>query len=266
MSNIIKDRFAGKVAFVTGGSSGLGREVALRLAAEGASVAIGDLREAPREGGEPTHKLIADGGGRSTHHEFDVSDEASVEPAIAAAIDELGDLDILICAAGLIGPWGNSLEEIPFAEVERTYRVNVFGTWLCNQAALRRFVTARAGKIVNFASNYGVVGAAGGATYCGSKAAVIGLTKSLAAEFGKYGININALCPGATATEINAHMREREEIQELFRARTPIRIGEEQRYVGEPAEIASAALYMASDEFSFGTGAAFVVDGGWAAH
>ncbi len=265
MPKVIEDRFAGRVALVTGGSSGLGRAMALRLAAEGASVAIGDLREDPREGGDPTHQVVADGGGQALHHSFDVTDEESVEHAFATTVDELGSLDVVICAAGVIGPEGDSLE-IPFAEFEHTYRVNVFGTWLCNQAALRRFVPARGGKIVNLASNYGVVGAAGLATYCGSKAAVIGMTKSLAVEFGQYGININALCPGAAATEINAHLREREDVQEHFRQRTAIRVGAEGRYVAEPAEIASAALYLASDEFSFGTGEAFVVDGGWAAH
>ena len=208
MPKVIEDRFAGRVALVTGGSSGLGRAMALRLAAEGASVAIGDLREDPREGGDPTHQVVADGGGQALHHSFDVTDEESVEHAFAATVDELGSLDVVICAAGVIGPEGDSLE-IPFAEFEHTYRVNVFGTWLCNQAALRQFVPARGGKIVNLASNYGVVGAAGLATYCGSKAAVIGMTKSLAVEFGQYGININALCPGAAATEINAHLRER---------------------------------------------------------
>ena len=265
MSTVIKDRFAGKVAFVTGGSSGLGRAVALRLGAEGASVAIGDLREDPREGGTPTHEEISNAGGVALHCSMDVTDEEAVEGAIAKTVAALGDLDVLICAAGTIGPDGNSLE-VPFEEFERTYRLNVFGTWFCNQAALRRFVSARAGKIVNFASNYGVLGAAGLATYCGSKAAVVGMTKSLAAEFGTYGININALCPGAAATELNAHIRAREEVQELFRQRTPLRVGEEGRYVAEPTEIASAALYLASDEFSFGTGTAFVVDGGWAAH
>jgi NAD(P)-dependent dehydrogenase (short-subunit alcohol dehydrogenase family) len=264
MPNITEDRFAGKIAFVTGGSSGLGRAMALRLAAEGASVAIGDLREDPREGGDPTHKVIAEGGGQAMHHSFDVTDEEAVEQAVAATVGEFGGLDVVICAAGVMGPDGDSLA-IPFDEIENVYRVNVFGTWLCNQAVLRRFVPARSGKIVNMASNYGIVGAAGLAGYCGSKAAVIGMTKSLAAEFGQYGININALCPGAAVTELNAHMREREEIDELLREGTPLRVGKEGRYVAEPAEIASAALYLASDEFSFGTGTAFVVDGGWVA-
>ena len=171
----------------------------------------------------------------------------------------------MICAAGIIGPYGDSLE-VPFEEFQRHFEINVFGIWLCNQAALRRFVPARAGKIVNVASNFGLVGVSEFAAYCGGKAAVIGITKSLAVEFGRYGININAICPGAAATQINAHLREQEEVLELFQQETPLRIGEEGRYVAEPEEIASAALYMASDEFSFGTGSAFVVDGGWIAH
>lgn len=257
-------RFADQVALVTGGSSGLGRAVAQRLAAEGAKVAIGDLRADPREGGDPTHEMIGDEGGTAIHHTFDVTNEDAVEEAFAKTVEELGGLDVVICAAGVIGPEGDS-REIPFEDFKRTFEINVNGVWLCNQAALRRFVPARAGKIVNFSSNYGLIGSVQLATYCASKAAVIGITKSLAVEFGQYGININAICPGATATEINAHMRTREEIDTLFQQRTPIRIGEEGRYVGDPAEIASAVLFMASNEFSFGTGTAFVVDGGWVA-
>ncbi|MGI9556581.1 MAG: SDR family NAD(P)-dependent oxidoreductase [Solirubrobacterales bacterium] len=257
-------RFADQVALVTGGSSGLGRAVAQRLAAEGATVAIGDLRAEPREGGEPTHEAIGSAGGTAVHYELDVTSEDAVQDMFTNAVDELGGLDVVICAAGIIGPEGDS-REIEFEDFKRVFEVNVNGVWLCNQAALRHMVPAKAGRIVNFASNYGLIGSVQLATYCASKAAVINITKSLAVEFGQHGININAICPGATATEINAHMRSRDDIDQLFQARTPIRIGDEGRYVGIPEEIASAVLFMASDEFSFGTGTAFVVDGGWVA-
>ena len=212
----------------------------------------------------PTADRIRSSGGTALHLPTDVSDPDAIDATVAATTEELGGLDVLVCAAGILGPnWDAT--EVALADFERTYEVNTFGTWLCNQAALRHFVPARSGRIVNLASNFGIVGASRLAPYAGSKAAVISLTKSLAAEFGRYGITVNALCPGLVATPFNEHLRERPAFQRVFREGTPLRVGDDERYTAEPEEIAAAAAYVASDEFSFGTGAAIVIDGGWTA-
>jgi NAD(P)-dependent dehydrogenase (short-subunit alcohol dehydrogenase family) len=266
MSAVARDgELAGRVAFISGGSSGIGREIALHFAREGAAVTVADLREEPREGGTPTVAAIEKAGGAAKFFEVDVSNVDQVETAVTRTVAEMGGLDIMVCAAGVLKPLGSSLDVDP-AALERHFAVNVFGTFFCNRAALRVFVPARTGKIVNVASNMGLVGVPGLATYAAGKAAVIGLTKSLAVEFGEHGINVNALCPGATATALNAGIRQDEEMMERWRVMTPLRMGDGGRFIAEPSDIAEAAVYLASERSRFATGSCLVVDGGWIAH
>lgn len=254
----------GKVAFVTGGSSGIGRAIALRFAEEGARVVVGDLREEPREGGEPTHKLIREAGGTATYQALDVTDQAGVDAAIEGTVEDHG-LDVLVCAAGAIGPTGDFLD-VRIDDLDHNIAVNFRGVFACNQAALRAFVANRSGKIVNVASNLGFVGVDKMAVYCSVKGAVLNLTRSLAVEFGQYGINVNALCPGLTATALNAELRADPAMIEVFEQETPLRMGESREYAAEPRDMAEAALFLATERSRFAAGTCLVVDGGWIAH
>jgi NAD(P)-dependent dehydrogenase (short-subunit alcohol dehydrogenase family) len=257
-------KLAGKVALITGGSSGISRAVAFRLAEAGAAVMVADLREDPREGGTSTAKAIVEQGRRASFAPTDVVDPTSVNQAVANTVDEFGQLDILFTGAGIVEPTGDS-REVDIAAFDRQFAINVRGTFLCAQAALRHMVPRRTGKLVFVASNFGQVGVAGLATYCAAKAAVIGMAKSLAVEFGHYGINVNALCPGATKTAINVQTRADEETQALWQRMTPLRMdgGE---YIADPQDMANAVLFLASDDSRFMTGATLTVDGGWIAH
>lgn len=264
MSNDAGAELAGRVALVTGGSSGIGRAVCLRLAEAGATVIVADLRDEPREGGTRTHELITSAGGRAMHRFLDVCSAEQVDSVVGEVADEHG-LDILVCAAGQLGPTGDFLD-LSLGDLDRHLAVNFRGVFACNQAALRTFVSRRGGKIVNIASNFGFVGVEGMAVYCSVKAAVLNLTRSLAVEFGRYGINVNALCPGLTATALNAELRGDPAMHELFERETPLRMGESGAIAAEPRDMAEAALFLASDRARFATGTCLVVDGGWIAH
>jgi NAD(P)-dependent dehydrogenase (short-subunit alcohol dehydrogenase family) len=258
-------KLAGKVAIVTGGSSGISRAVAFRLAEAGAAIVVADVREDPREGGgSPTAKAVADRGGRASFAQTDVTDPASVDRTFAKAVKEFGQVDVLFTGAGIVEPTGDS-RDVDLSAFDRHFGINVRGTFLCAQAALRQMVPRRSGKLIFVASNFGQVGVAGLATYCAAKAAVIGLARSLAVEFGPAGINVNALCPGATKTAINVHTRADEPTQALWQRMTPLRMdgGE---YIADPSDMANATLFLASSDSRFMTGACLTVDGGWIAH
>lgn len=256
-------RLDGKVAIVTGGSSGIGRASALRFAEEGAKVVIADVRPDPREGGDPTHAVIAERGGQAEFVETDVTQPAGTDQMVMRALDRFGALHAIMTAAGNVGPTGDT-RGIDIDEFDRHLALNVRGTFLSAQAALRHFGAERYGKVVMVASNFGLVGVPELAAYCAGKAAVIGMARAIAGEFGPLGVNVNALCPGATKTAINVHFRADDELQRGWRRMTPLRmVGDE--YIGDPRDIANAALYLASDESRFMTGATLVVDGGWIA-
>ncbi len=256
-------RLEGKVAFVTGGTSGIGRAIALRYGREGARVIVASRQPKPYEGGDPTHELIRQQGGIAEFAALDVCDTPAVDRAVATAIERFGALHIMACSAGAIGPMGDS-REIDIGEFDRCFAVNVRGIFACVRAALRHFVPAGYGKVVAVSSNFGMVGLPGLAGYCAAKAAVINMIRALAAEYGKNGININVLCPGSTKTELSAPLHRIKEIKESFQAATPLRI-RDNAYQAEPEDIADAALFLASDESRFITGSALVVDGGWIA-
>jgi len=254
-------RLAGKVAFVTGGTSGIGRAIALRYGREGASVVIASRQPNPYEGGDPTHELIRKEGGIAEFAPLDVCDTPAVDRAVASAVERFGALHVMACSAGAIGPVGDS-REIDIDEFDRCFAVNVRGIFACVRAALRYFVPAGYGKVVAVSSNFGMVGLAGLASYCAAKAAVINMVRALAVEYGKSGVNINVLCPGSTKTELSAPLHRVKEVSDSFRAATPLRIRKDD-YQAEPQDIADAALFLACDESRFVTGSALIVDGGW---
>jgi NAD(P)-dependent dehydrogenase (short-subunit alcohol dehydrogenase family) len=250
-----------RIALVTGGSSGIGRGVALRLAEDGAAVVVADVQEQPLEGGVPTHTLIQQRGGRARYVPTDVSEPDAVRTCVDTALEEFGGLHIAFCGAGVVGPVGDSTE-LDIAEFDRHFAINVRGAFLAARAALRHFTTTGYGRVVLVSSTSGLVGVAQTAAYCASKAAVIGLARSLAAEFGQHGITVNALCPGATQTAMGAKYRADPEVRAEIERMTPIRLPEGEAFVAEPADIASVVAYVVSDEARFMTGSCVVVDGG----
>lgn len=255
-------RLQGKVVLVAGGTSGIGRAIAVRFASEGAAVVVGSRTRDSNEGAVPTDELIREAGGVAEYVPLDVVDPAAVERAVAHTIRTHGDLHVLVCSAGTFS--GGDSRELPVEDFDRQFAVDVRGAFLCAREALKHFVPKRYGKIVLVSSNFGLVGVAGFAAYCSAKAAVIGLVRALAVEYGPSGVNVNALLPGATHTASSDPFRENPAIDEIWRRMTPLRMPGEQ-FVADADDVAGAALFLASEESRAMTGAGLVVDGGWTA-
>jgi NAD(P)-dependent dehydrogenase (short-subunit alcohol dehydrogenase family) len=246
--------FEGRVALVTGGASGIGRAAAARFATRGAAVMVADLNgEAAREAAE----AIAEESGRRVEAcEVDVSDGGEVSAMVAATVDLLGGLDAAVNCAGTPGAY-LPLADQQLADWQRTLDVNLTGTFLCLQAELRVMADAGRGAVVNVASAAGLMGFANLPGYVASKHGVVGLTKSVALEFARSGIRVNAVCPGNVHTPMLEHFTGGDEkaLQGMGRV-TPI------GRLAEPGEIAEAIVWLCSDAASFVTGHAMAVDGG----
>jgi NAD(P)-dependent dehydrogenase (short-subunit alcohol dehydrogenase family) len=255
-------RLRGKVALVAGGTSGIGRAISCRFAAEGATVVVASRTQASNEGPVPTDELIREAGGTGEYAALDVADPASVERVVADTIRSHGDLHILVCSAGTFS--GGDSRELPVEDWDRQFAVDVRGAFLCARESLKHFVPKRYGKVVLVSSNFGLVGVAGFAAYCSAKAAVIGLVRALAVEYGSSGVNVNALLPGATHTASSDPFRENPAIDEIWRRMTPLRMPGD-AFVADADDVARAAVFLASDESRAMTGQGLVVDGGWTA-
>jgi NAD(P)-dependent dehydrogenase (short-subunit alcohol dehydrogenase family) len=256
-------RLAGKSAFVLGGTSGIGRAIAMRFAGEGAAVTVASRSRDSKDGGLPTDELIRKNGGTAEYMKLQVTDADAVERVVSAAIKSMGGLHIMVTSAGAVGGAGDS-REVKVKEFDEQFAVDVRGTFLCARAAFRHFIPARYGKIVMISSNFGHVGVAGLAAYCAAKLAVVGLARAMALEVAPLGINVNVLCPGATKTPMGDGFRTDPAVMEKWRQMTPLRMRGDQ-LIAEAADIANAALFLASDESRFMTGQSLIVDGGWAA-
>ena len=247
-------RIAGKVAVVTGGSSGIGLATVSRFVEEGARVVIGDIDE------ERGHAVVGQLGGPelATFQHVDVTDKAGVDALFATAKEVYGSVDIAFNNAGISPPEDASILDTDLDAWRKVQEVNLTSVYLCCKAALPYMLEQQSGSIINTASFVAVMGAATSQiSYSASKGGVLSMTRELGVQFARSGVRVNALCPGPVNSPL---------LQNLF-ATDPERAARRLVHVpmgrfGEPEEMANAVLFLASDESSFMTATTFLVDGG----
>jgi 3alpha(or 20beta)-hydroxysteroid dehydrogenase len=241
-------RLDGKVALISGGARGQGEAEARRFVAEGARVVLGDVLE-------DECRAVADSLGDAARAvRLDVTQEEDWARAVATALDAFGRLDVLVNNAGIVRT--GQLEDMSLADYRAVIDVNQVGTFLGMRAVVRAMRAAGGGSIINISSNAGMEGVQGVIGYVASKWAVRGMTKSAALELGRYGIRVNSVHPGGVATPMIASDDFDSIDQDAVFGAQPI------PRVGQPEEIASLVLFLASDEASYSTGSEFVADGG----
>ena len=246
-----------KIAFITGAGSGIGRATAARFAAEGATIVGVDL-SAPTG---PDWEAIVNAANATLSLAVDVREESAVEAAIKKTVNDFGSVDIVVNAAGVAG--GGAVHMVDVEEWDRVVDTNLKGTFLvCKHAIADMFERGTKGSIINLASIEGLEGTEGGSAYNAAKAGVVLLTKNMAVDYGRRGIRANCICPGYIDTPMTGEIFDNEGMEGFRQRFTDChQLGR----VGQPEEIASAALFLASDDASFVTGHAMVVDGGFTA-
>jgi 3-oxoacyl-[acyl-carrier protein] reductase len=242
-------RLKDKVAFITGAAQGIGREIALAFAGEGADIVVGDIN-LPKA--VKTQADIEALGRKSLALELDVADYTRVSEAVNKILDKFGKVDILVNNAGITKD--GLLLRMGDAEWDAVINVNLKGTFNCTRAVSRVMVKQHSGKIINIASIIGIIGNAGQSNYSASKAGIIALTKTTARELASRNINVNAIAPGFIQTDMTAKLPE-ELKQKMLEA---IPLGK----FGSPVDVAKVCVFLASEEASYITGQTIVVDGG----
>ena len=248
-------RLNNKSAIVTGGAGGIGRATALALAAEGARVAVVDLRQ---ESAEAVAREITQAGGTAVAVVADVSSENDIERVVAETVGAFGTIDIVFNNAGIIRR--TTVVETSADEWDRVFQVNVKSVFLMCKHVVPIMAANGGGSIINTGSGWGLKGGGQAISYCASKGAVVNMTRALAIDHGPDGIRVNSVNPGDVNTDmLREEARQLDTSADAFLADAADR---PLRRMGEPHEIASTVVWLASDESSYVTGAAIVVDGG----
>jgi glucose 1-dehydrogenase len=255
--SLLKD----KVAIVTGASSGIGRAIARRYAAEGAAVVIADIVESPIEGGPSTVELITGSGGSALYLPTDISDWRAVDALVAAVVDRFGRLDIMVNNAATYTST-NLIETTP-EQWSRVMAVNVTGFFYCSKRAVMQMLTQHPvndvrGRIINISSQHGMVACPGDFPYSVSKGAIVQMTRQIAVDHARDGIVCNAIAPGKIITGKPGIANDPDAL-DYSRRRTPW------PRLGTPDDVAGAAVFLASGMASYITGVNLMVDGGWMA-
>jgi NAD(P)-dependent dehydrogenase (short-subunit alcohol dehydrogenase family) len=247
-------RFAGRTVLITGGATGIGRATALAFARERARVVVADV---DARQGEETVRLIGDGGGDAVFMLADVSKSSDWERVVGEIVQRTGHLDVVFNNAGI---GGDSAATADYSEeaFDRVLAINLKGVWLGMRAAIPQMLKQGKGAIVNNASILGFVGFANAPAYVAAKHAVLGLTKVAALEYSAQGIRVNAVCPGFIKTPMLENALSAEAMGQIAQLHAVGRMGESE-------EVANLVLFLASDEASFITGGAYLVDGGYTA-
>ena len=249
-------RLHDRVAYVTGAASGIGAATALRFAEEGAVVVGVDYKDFDEESWAQVTALSP----RSSRGALDVRDEAAVAASVDETAREHGRIDVVLNAAGVAG--GGAAHMVDSDEWDRVVDINLKGTFLVCKHALRHMFERGSGSIVNIASIEGLEATEGGSAYNASKGGVVLLTKNMAIDYGRKGIRVNCICPGFIDTALTREVFEQPGMEEFLERFTEAhQLGR----IGRPDEIASAAAFLASDDASFVSGHALVVDGGFTA-
>jgi NAD(P)-dependent dehydrogenase (short-subunit alcohol dehydrogenase family) len=246
----------GKVALVTGGTSGIGRDAAVLFAKSGAKVVVAGRREAE---GKETIEMVRAAGGDGLFVKTDVAKAAEVDALVRKTVEKFDRLDVAFNNAGIEGNWVPITEQSE-EDWDRTIDINLKGVWLCLKYEIRQMLKqGGGGAIVNMASIAGLIGSAGAATYSASKHGVMGLTKAAALETARSGIRVNAVCPAVIETPMAERLFGEPEANKFALSLHPI------GRFGAPSEISEAVLWMCSDRASFMTGQSIVLDGGFLA-